>query len=66
MIRKSLIEQVKNQVVVLTDILTEGTLPKIELTEGQSEEGGRMWNGTQYDKDGKISGKWVNGTWIKQ
>ena len=22
---------------------------------------GKMWNGTSYDKDGNIDGKWVNG-----
>ena len=24
------------------------------------------WNGTQYDKNGNITGKYVNGKWIKQ
>ena len=33
-------EQVKNQLVVHTAI---ETFPRIELTEGKSEEGGRMW-----------------------
>ena len=27
---------------------------------------GRSWNGTQYDKDGKITHKWMNGKRIKQ
>jgi hypothetical protein len=26
---------------------------------------GFIWNGTTYDKDGKIKDKWVNGEWIK-
>ena len=43
MMLQLVIEQVKKEVVVLTAILTEGTLPKIDLTEGKSEEGGRMW-----------------------
>ena len=52
--------------VVLTVIKTDGTLPKIELTEGQSEEGGRMWNGIGYDRYGNIKTKCVNGKEIKQ
>jgi len=27
---------------------------------------GKRWNGTSYDKDGNIIGKFVNGEWIKQ
>ena len=27
---------------------------------------GKPWNGTQYDKEGNILGKWVNGKMIKQ
>ena len=27
---------------------------------------GEMWNGTTYDKDVNIIGKWVNGEWIRQ
>ena len=27
---------------------------------------GSLWNGTSYDKDGKIYKKYVNGKWIKQ
>jgi len=27
---------------------------------------GYLWNGTQYDKDGNITGKYVNGKRIKQ
>ena len=29
-------------------------------------KGGRLWNGREYDKDGKIKGKYVNGKQIKQ
>ena len=38
--------------------------------EGNKYEGefkdGKPWNGTEYDKDGNITGKYVNGNWIKQ
>ena len=27
---------------------------------------GEQWNGTDYDKDGTIEGKYVNGKYIKQ
>jgi len=27
---------------------------------------GEMWNGTTYDKDVNIIGKWVNGEWIEK
>ena len=29
-------------------------------------KGGRLWNGREYDKDGNIIGKFVNGEVIKQ
>ena len=32
---------------------------------GESKDG-LSWNGTQYDKEGNIFGKWVNGKLIKQ
>ena len=31
-----------------------------------SWKNGVRWNGTSYDKDGKIYKKYVNGKWIKQ
>ena len=38
--------------------------------EGDKYEGewknDEMWNGTMYDKNGNIIGKWVNGKEIKQ
>ena len=33
--------------------------------EGEYEDDWE-WNGTQYDKNGNITGKYVNGKWIKQ
>ena len=27
---------------------------------------GKEWNGTEYDKNGNIFGKWVNGKYTKQ
>ena len=63
MMLQLLIEQVKKEVVVL---IVKETLPKIELTEGKSEEGGRMWNGMGYDRYGNIKTKCVNGKRIKQ
>ena len=53
----------KNQLVVHTAI---EKFPKIELTEGKSEEGGRMWNGIGYDRYGNITKKYVNGKFIRQ
>jgi len=32
---------------------------------GEFKDGG-YWNITDYDKSGNITGKWVNGNWIKQ
>ena len=31
-----------------------------------SWKGGLKWNGTYYDQNGNITGKYVNGKWIKQ
>ena len=31
-----------------------------------SWKGGLKWNGTYYDQNGNITGKYVNGEWIKQ
>ena len=31
-----------------------------------SWKGGLKWNGTYYDHNGNITGKYVNGVWIKQ
>ena len=31
-----------------------------------SWKGGLKWNGTYYDQNGNITGKYVNGGWIKQ
>ena len=31
-----------------------------------SWKGGLKWNGTYYDQNGNITGKYVNGVWIKQ
>ena len=39
------------------------------LMDGKYEgswKNGVRWNGTSYDKDGKIYKKYVNGKWIKQ
>jgi len=39
----------------------------ISLGEFEGEwKGGRLWNGREYDKDGNIEGKFVNGKWIEQ
>jgi len=43
---------------------------KYTWSDGDKEVGewkkNELWNGTQYDKDGNIYGKYVNGEWIKQ
>ena len=41
------------------------TYPDGRKYEGSWKNGVR-WNGTSYDKDGKIYKKYVNGKWIKQ
>ena len=41
------------------------TYPNGEKYEGEWKDGG-LWNGTGYDKNGNINGKFVNGEWIKQ
>ena len=33
--------------------------------EGEWKDG-KEWNGTEYDKNGNIFGKWVNGKYTKQ
>ena len=45
----------------------QGTLtsPDGGKWEGKWKDG-YLWNGTKYDKDGKIKDKIVNGKWIKQ
>ena len=45
----------------------QGTLtsPDVGKWEGKWKDG-YLWNGTKYDKDGKIKDKIVNGKWIKQ
>ena len=41
------------------------TYPDGSTYEGEYEDDWE-WNGTQYDKNGNITGKYVNGKWIKQ
>ena len=41
------------------------TLPNGDKFVGGWKEG-KPWNGTYYDKEGNILGKWVNGKMIKQ
>ena len=41
------------------------TSPNIGKWTGKWKDG-YLWNGTKYDKDGKIKDKIVNGKWIKQ
>ena len=45
----------------------QGTLtsPNVGKWKGKWKDG-YLWNGTKYDKDGKIKDKIVNGKWIKQ
>ena len=45
----------------------QGTLtsPDAGKWEGKWKDG-YLWNGTKFDKDGKIEDKIVNGKWIKQ
>jgi hypothetical protein len=41
------------------------TIPDWSTEEGEYKDN-RLWNGTTYDKNGKITGKYVNGKKIKQ
>ena len=41
------------------------TIPDWSKEEGEYKDN-RLWNGTTYDKNGKITGKYVNGKKIKQ
>ena len=41
------------------------TFPDGKKYEGEWKDG-KTWNGTDYDKGGKILGKWVNGEYTEQ
>jgi hypothetical protein len=45
----------------------QGTLISLKVGKWKGKwKDGYLWNGTKYDKDGKIKEKIVSGKWIKQ